>query len=234
MPKRLNINSIYNLDVKDFLKNIKTESVDLVITDPPYKVTSRGNEGNSGGMMKNKLTKDGNIFKHNNIKVEDWASEVYRIMKPQTHCYIMINNKNLIKYLNVFTFVGFLFIKDIIWEKGNKIMGTHYMGCYEHILFFRKGKSKKINYCGTPDILKVKQNKTKGSDGKNIHDTEKPVELLEILIENSTNEGDLVIDPFCGINATGKASLKLNRDFIVNDIDEKYYNFATQELEQLI
>ena len=56
----------------------------------------------------------------------------------------------------------------------------------------------KINNCGTADILSIPNKKTKGEDGKNIHDTEKPVELMKILIENSSQEGDIVLDPFIG------------------------------------
>lgn len=135
--------------------------------------------------------------------------------------------------LNVFTDCGFHFVKSLIWDKGNKIMGTFYMSQFEYILFFRKGKAKNINNCGTSDILSVPNKKTKDLDGNNIHDTEKPVRLMEILIENSSKEGDLVLDPFMGIGATGVSAVRLNRNFIGIELDEHYFDVAEQRIKEV-
>ena len=105
------------------------------------------------------------------------------------------------------------------------------MSQFEYILFFRKGKGKKINKCGTADILSVPNKKTKGEDGKNIHDTEKPVELMKILIENSSQENELVLDPFVGVGATAIACKDLNREYIGIELDEKYYNIACSRID---
>ena len=224
MIKLINGNAI------DFMKTLEDESVDLIVTDPPYKVTARGNAGNSGGMMQTKLSMQGKIFKHNDIKPIEYIPEFYRLLKDGSHCYIMTNHVNLQEILNTATECGFHFIKSLIWNKGNKIMGQFYMSQFEYILFFRKGKGKKINKCGTADILNVPNKKTKGEDGKNIHDTEKPVELMKILIENSSQEGELVLDPFLGVGATAMACKELNRDYIGIELDEKYYNIACKRV----
>ena len=224
MGKLINGNAI------DFMKTLEDESVDLIVTDPPYKVTARGNAGNSGGMMQTKLSMQGKIFKHNDIKPIEYIPEFYRLLKDGSHCYIMTNHVNLQEMLNTATECGFRFIKSLIWNKGNKIMGQFYMSQFEYILFFRKGKGKKINKCGTADILNVPNKKTKGEDGKNIHDTEKPVELMKILIENSSQEGELVLDPFLGVGATAMACKELNRDYIGIELDEKYYNIACKRV----
>ena len=110
-------------------------------------------------------------------------------------------------------------------------MGQAYMGQFEYILFFRKGKFKKINKCGTSDILEVPNKKQKGEDGKNLHDTEKPIELMKILIENSSQENDVVFEPFMGIGATVVASLELNRRCIGVELDETYFNIAKKRIE---
>lgn len=110
-------------------------------------------------------------------------------------------------------------------------MGQYYMSQFEYILFFRKGKGKKINNCGTSDILSVKNIKSKDNEGKNLHDTEKPVDLIKILIENSSNENEIVLDPFMGIGSTGVACKNLNRNFIGIEIDEKYFNIAKERIE---
>lgn len=134
----------------------------------------------------------------------------------------MTNNVNLIEMLNVFTESGFHFIKSLIWDKQKKIMGTFYMSQFEYILFFRKGEGRKINNCGTPDILSIPISKTKDDKGNNLHDTEKPVELMKILIENSTNEGETVLEPFAGIGSTLIACDQLNRKCVASEIDLNY------------
>lgn len=111
-------------------------------------------------------------------------------------------------------------------------MGTFYMSQFEYIMFFRKGKGVKINNCGTSDILSIPNKKTKGADGKNIHDTEKPVELMKILVENSSKVGEIVFDPFMGVGSTGIAALSIGRRFIGTEIDEKYYNIACERIAE--
>lgn len=224
-------NTIHNNDFREVISQMGDCSVDLVITDPPYKVTSRGCAGNAGGMLQKKINKKGMVFAHNDVKIEEFMPELYRVLKDGSHCYIMTNHVNLIEMLNEAKKCGFHFIKSLIWNKGNKIMGQYYMSQYEYILFFRKGKGKKINNCGTPDILNVPNKKTKGEDGKNIHDTEKPIQLMQILVENSSNELDVIYDPFMGVGATAIACVNTNRRFIGSELDEKYFNIAKQRIE---
>lgn len=220
-------------DCMNALRKIPNESVDLIVTDPPYPTTARGSAGNSGGMLQKDINKKGKVFTHNSIDCEQYAPEFYRILKDGSHCYVMTNHVNLIHMLNTFTESGFHFIKSLIWDKGNKIMGQYYMSQFEYILFFRKGRGVKINNCGTSDIISVPNKKQKGEDGKNLHDTEKPVELNDILIANSSNEGDLVLDPFMGIGAAGVSAVGLNRNFIGIELDDKYFEIAKNRIESV-
>lgn len=224
---------IFNDDVLEIMKLMDNESVDLIVTDPPYRTTSRGGNGNSGGMCKKKEFKSGKVFTHNTIKPQEYIPKFYRILKEGTHCYIMTNHVNLYEILTVAQDCGFHFIKSLVWNKGNKIMGQAYMSQFEYILFFRKGKFKKINKCGTSDILEVPNKKQKDEDGKNLHDTEKPVELMRILVENSSQENDIIFEPFMGIGATVVASLELNRRCIGVELDDKYFSIAKDRVEQL-
>lgn len=217
-------------DCLEEMKKIKDESVDLIVTDPPYPTTSRGCAGNSGGMLQKEINKKGKVFEFNNIDCEKYAPEFYRVLKDGSHCYVMTNHINLIKMLNIFTKVGFHFIKSLIWDKGNKIMGQYYMSQFEYILFFRKGKGNKINNCGTSDILSVSNKKTKDGKGNNLHDTEKPVDLMKILIANSSDENDIVLDPFMGIGSCGLACKELNRQFIGIELDPNYFEIAKERI----
>lgn len=220
---------LYNCDSTSLIKQFPSDTIDLIVTDPPYRVTSRGCNGNSGGMLTKEINKKGMVFTHNNVNISEYSKEFFRVLKDSSHCYVMTNHVNLQEMLNAFTQVGFHFIKSLIWNKGNKIMGQYYMSCFEYILFFRKGKGHKINCCGTPDILSVPNKKTK-IDGKNIHDTEKPVELMKILIENSSKEDDTVLDPFMGSGSTGIACKQTNRKFIGIEIDEQYFKIAEERI----
>lgn len=222
---------LYNSDCLEVIKRIPNEKIDLIVTDPPYQTTKRGGTGNSGGMCKKKEFSSGRVFKHNDIKPHEYIPEFYRILKDGTHCYIMTNHVNLYEILTTAKECGFHFIKSLIWNKGNKIMGQAYMSQFEYILFFRKGKFKKINNCGTSDILSVPNKKTKDENGKNIHDTEKPIELMKVLIENSSNENDIVLEPFMGVGSTGIACNELNRRFIGIELDENYFNIAKERIE---
>ena len=226
---------LYCDDYKNILKQLPDNSVDLIVTDPPYKTTKRGisKNTNTGGLVRSELGKQGKIFEHNNVPIKEFVPELYRVLKEGSHCYIMTNHVNLQEMLNTCTKSGFHFIKCLIWDKGNKIMGQCYMSQFEYILFLRKGKHKKINNCGTSDILSIPNKKTKDENGKNLHDTEKPVDLMKILVENSSNESDLVLDPFMGIGSTGLACLNTDRKFIGIELDEKYFNIAKERLSKI-
>lgn len=230
----LELNKIYNEDCITGMKKIDDESIDLLVTDPPYKVTSRGNAGNSGGMLQKKLSMQGNIFEYNDTKPQEYIPEFYRILKDGSHCYIMTNHVNLQSILNIATECGFKFIKSLIWNKGNKIMGQYYMSQFEYILFFRKSKGKKINNCGTADILNIPNKKSKDINGNNLHDIEKPIELMQILIENSSQENEIVLDPFVGIGSTVIACIKTNRNYIGFEIDKKYYDIANRRIKEYL
>ena len=221
---------LYCADCLSVMPEIPNDSIDLIITDPPYKVTQKGCNGTTGGMMTTKQTMKGKIFEHNDIEPKEYASEFYRVLKDGSHCYVMTNHINLINMLNSFTDVGFHFIKSLIWKKDNKVMGRFYMSQFEYILFFRKGKGVQINHCGTSDILEIPNKKQKDSNGKNLHDTEKPVELMKILIENSSKENDIILDPFMGIGSTGVACKQTNRNFIGIEKDKQYFEIAKQRI----
>lgn len=216
----------------ELMKKIPDNSIDLIATDPPYRVTSRGNAGNSGGMLKKDIFSKGKVFIYNDIDCIKYAPEFYRILKDGTHLYVMTNHKNLVHMINAFLNSKFHFIKSLIWNKGNKIMGHYYMSQFEYILFFRKGKGKKINNCGTSDILFIPNKKTKNLKGENLHDTEKPVELMKILIENSSKENEIILDPFMGIGSTGVACVNTNRNFIGMELDKNYFNIAKDRIEK--
>ena len=97
----------------------------------------------------------------------------------------------------------------------------------EYILFLRKGKAKTINNVGSKTVHEFDN-----IIGNKLHPTEKPIELMELYITNSSNTGDVVLDPFMGVGSTGLAALKNDRKFIGFEIDKKYYDIAEKRLEE--
>ena len=120
---------------------------------------------------------------------------------------------------------GFKYQQLIVWDKGNSTPTQYYLNSYELVLMLRKGKAKYINNIGTKNILKIPNIK-----GTKSHPTEKPVELMQIFIENSSNENDIVLDPFIGSGSTAVVCIESNRKFVGCEIDKKYYEIAQNRI----
>ena len=199
--------------------------VDAIITDPPYKVISGGkpkNRGQPSGLLSKN---DGKIFTHNDLREEDWFPKIFKLLKDGSHCYIMTNTINLERYLRLARESGFLLHNLLVWEKNNCTPNRWYMKNCEYTLFLRKGKAKKINKVGSKTVhkFKNKQNKT--------HPSEKPINLMEMYVENSTNKCELVLDFTMGSGTTGVACKKLGRNFIGIELDDGYFNIAKKRIK---
>lgn len=95
----------------------------------------------------------------------------------------------------------------------------------EYVLFLRKGRAKRINNVGSKTVHQFDN-----IMGNKQHPTEKPVDLMQYYISNSSNEGDIVFDPFMGSGSTGVAAKNLNRDFIGIELDENYFEIAKSRI----
>lgn len=228
----MEIDKIYNTDCLVGMKDIPNESIDLIVTDPPYRVTSKGTSGTMSGYWTNEITNHGKIFKNNDIDIADYIDEFYRILKDRSHCYIMCNNLNLPHFFEVISKSTFNFVKLLVWDKCSKICGRYYMGQVEHIFLLRKGGDKPINYCGTSDILSFKIKRDKYIGGGNIHDSQKPIELFQTMIENSSQEGETILDPFIGSGTCAIACTRSNRRYLGYELDKKYYDIACKRIKQ--
>ena len=211
-------------DAIEILKKLKDNSIDCLITDPPYRVISGGNKhekGNCSGMLSKN---NGKIFDFNDIKFSDWIPEVYRVLKDNSQGYIFTNFLNLEELMMECRKAGFEIHNLLVWEKNNATPNRWYMKNCEYVLFVRKGKAKAITNkgCKTVHLFKNPINK--------FHETEKPLDLLSMYIQNSSNEGDWILDLFGGSGATAVASLLNNRKCFTCEIDEKYVPTIRQRL----
>ena len=213
-------------DCLERMKEIPDGSIDLIITDPPYSGTSGGlNETNKhyGSLIES--GNDGKLFKHNDILLKDYIPVLFRVLKNNTHAYIMTNTKNLEETLKQARLAGFYLHNLLVWVKNNCTPNRWYMKNVEYILFLKKGKAKTINNCSSKTATTIKSHK-----GERHHPTIKPVELMEFYITNSSNYDDTILDPFMGSGTTGVACKNLNRNFIGIELDETYYNIAKDRI----
>lgn len=257
----LEMNKLYNIDCRELLKQIPTGSIDCVVSDVPYNIATGGAKiseqsiekfGKTGpkdilsrcvvnDRLKAKWLKKGNdtdnalfvqkgkLFEHCEIKFEEWLPEVYRVLKDGSHAYFMINSRNLKDLQIKAEQAGFKFLNLLVWCKNNSTPNKYYMQQCEFILFMRKGFAKNINNMGYTNVFFIKN-----IIGNKLHPTEKPVVLMKSFIEQSTQFGDIVLDPFVGSGSTLVAAKELGRNFVGCEIDKKYYEIAENRLFECI
>lgn len=203
--------SLKNIDAVAFLKSLEDDSVDLLITDPAYESLEKHRKiGTTTRLKQSKASSNQwfSIFPNN--RFEELFTEVYRVLRRNSHFYLFCDQETAFLAKPIAEKVGFKFWKPLIWDKVNIGMGYHYRARYEFILFFEKGK-RKLNDLSIPDVLSEKR-------VWNGYPTEKPVNLAKILVKQSSSQGDVIVDPFCGAGFVGVAALSLNRNFIGNDL----------------
>ena len=208
-------------DCLELMKNIPDGSVDLVLTDPPYGMAFKSNHRKE---KYNKIKNDESLE-----WLEKYVDECFRILKDNTavYCFCSWHNVDVFKHAIEKKFK----IKNIlIWEKNNTSMGdlkASYAPKYEMIIFAHKGR-KLLNGFRYADIIKA--NRT----GNKFHPTEKPVDILELFIKNSSDENAVVFDGFMGSGSTGVACVNTGRRFIGIELDEGYFNIAKERIEKAI
>lgn len=220
-----------NKDCLDFLKGVPDKSIDLVVMDPPYEFHS----GNGGGAFgRENRSYHGELYNSGNLDkgiTNDVLEELWRVMK-KPNIYIWCNKNQFRQYLNFFEERGCT--TDILtWHRSNPVptCNNKYLSDTDYILFFRKGVNvygsykTKHKYYVTPTNKADKQ--------KWGHPTIKPLEIIENLVTNSSQEGDVVLDPYMGSGTTGVAAKKLGRDFVGCEIDPKYFEVAKTRISMV-
>lgn len=208
------------LDAVDFLKRQPDESVDLLITDPPYESLEKYRKIGTTTRLQGKWFE---IFP--NARFEDLFTEIHRVLKKNSHFYMTCDQETMFVAKPIGEKVGFKFWKGLVWSKEKIGMGYHYRAMHEMVLFFEKGKLK-LNDLGMPDVLKI-------SRIRSSYPTEKPVELYEKLIRQSSKTGDVVCDPFCGAGPGAEACINLGRSFLGNDKKQPAVTLTKNRIRKL-
>lgn len=212
-------------DAKAFLSSLEDNSVDLLITDAAYEsLEKHRKKGTTTRLKKSKASNNEWFDVVPNSYFEEFFRLAYQKMKDNTHLYFFCDQETMFAIKPMGEAAGFTFWKPIVWDKKKIGMGYHYRARYEFILFFEKGK-KKLNDLGIPDVLEVPRI-------INGYPTEKPVDLCEILINQSSNPGELVVDPFVGSGSTAIACIRTGRNFIGCDLSTEAIQLCLNRTEE--
>jgi len=216
-------------DCLDVMATLEDGSVDVVITDPPYKLTSGGLSGVcTGGIFDpSHYDNKGKLFKM--VEPDEWMPVVYRVMREDSELYTMTNDKNMRTMLNSAHSCGLRLHNVIVWDRCSPTPNRWYMKRCEFILYFWKGRARKINNMGTSALFSIPCKR-----GDRFHPTEKPVSLMSILIDNATDTDSVILDPFMGGGSTGIACVDAGRSFIGIELDPDYFTIASTRIQSAI
>lgn len=215
--------SLSQADAVEWLGTLPPESVDLVVTDPPYESLEKHRAvGTTTRLKRSKASSNAWFAVFPNSRFPEFFSEIYRVLRRDSHFYLFCDPETAFIAKPIAEAAGFKFWKPLIWDKQVIGMGYHYRARYEMVLFFEKGK-RKLNDLGVSDVIAAPR--IRGG-----YPAEKPVALAQILIEQSTRPGDLVTDPFMGSGAFGVAALRSGRRFSGNDSSPDALRVASARL----
>jgi site-specific DNA-methyltransferase (adenine-specific) len=201
------------LDAVAWLRSLPSASIDLLITDPPYESLEKHRAIGTTTRLKVSAASSNPWFTvFPNDRFGELFAEVERVLKRNAHFYLMCDPETAFIAKPIAEAAGFKFWKPLVWDKCTIGMGYHYRARYEFVLFFEKGK-RRLNDLGIADVLTAKR--VRGG-----YPAEKPVQLSETLILQSSSAGDIVADPFMGSGSVGVAALKLSRRFLGNDVSD--------------
>ena len=241
-------------------REIADKSIDLIFADPPYnlsgKILNLVNNRTGGAFYK--MNEGWDIWSRNEYIhfTLSWLTEAYRVLKNNGSLYVSCTYHNIGEIIVTAKSIGFKTNNIITWYKTNampNITKRTFTHASEYVCWFVKGKGWKFNY---NEIKKINPNRTKdgnlkqmrdfldfitmpivqgkervkGKNNRALHPTQKPEKLLEIIITASSDEGDIVLDPFFGTGTTGVVAQRLNRKWIGIEINEKYIKAAEKRI----
>jgi site-specific DNA-methyltransferase (adenine-specific) len=230
-------NKIYNEDcISGLNKYIPDESIDLIITDPPYDV----NYGNKSAELE-KIGKAGDKQKardkHFIDSFKDYdalSSELFRVLKTNSHCYLFCGDKQITKWSEAMTKVGFKNPQILVWIKNittfDMTMGHKFPENKEFILFFQKGWKKLNGYNIERHLFRSSLFFDSNGD-TNTHSCAKPINLISFLTKLSSQENDLCLDPFSGGGSHLVSFKRTNRKYVGFEISQEYYKIILKKLE---
>lgn len=228
-------NNIYMMDCLQGLRLIPDNSIDLIVTDPPYQIDGI-HEYKGNDLGKRLINYQGKLMEDNLVSGFDTAilDEMYRVMKVP-NIYIWCNIAQVPMYIKYFVLEKGCKMDILIWHKTNPMpcCNNKWLTDKEYCLYFRKG-----GYCnpsGYAEAKTVWHLPTNVKDKKLYgHPTIKPLAIIENIIRNSSKEGDVVLDAFMGSGTTAVACIKNGRKYLGFENNEVYYEVAQNRIKETL
>lgn len=228
---------IYNGDCVEKLKDIADNSIDLILTDPPYIISRETNFSKGGGdnAKYGSLTMDFGDWDKEPLNLEELIKEWYRILKEDATIIIFYDIFKMQEIYDLALKENFKQPRIGIWEKTNAVpvnAKINYLSnCREYFISFCKGKKGVFNsyydnaFYSYPIV---------GGKERTFHPTQKPIKLMEDLIKTNANKNSVILDCFMGSGTTGVAAVNNDCDFIGIELNKEYYEIATNRINEAL
>lgn len=247
---------LYHNDLFNVLEQLQNESVDMVFADPPYNLSNDGFSIHAGKMVsvnKGDWDKSKGFEKDYEFHVA-WLGACRRVLKPGGTLWVSGTYHSIYQCGHAIQSLGFHILNDISWYKPNaapNLSCRMFTASHETLLWVRKEKKAKhvYNYDDMResewhgDFMKAPKKQMRSVWAINTpkswekkfgkHPTQKPIDLLERIVRASTNEGDIVLDPFTGSSTTGLAAAKHKRKYIGIDMEKEYLELSKKRYADL-
>lgn len=220
----MELDIIYNEDCIEGMKSIPDESIDLIVTDPPYLMSYKTNR------RKNKDHKFCTEINGDNDPelIRSYIKECYRILKDNTAVYMFCNMNAVEFFKKELMDAGFKIKNMIIWVKNNWSAGdliAQYGKQYEILFYVNKGRCS-IRGSRLTDVW----NFPRVSGKKQLHQNQKPIELIRQCIEKSSDPDALIFDGFMGSGTTAVAAIETGRHYLGYELDPEYFEIAQDRI----
>ena len=230
-------NKLINGDSLRELKKIPDETFDLIFADPPYnlqlkKELSRPDRSKVDA-VDDKWDQFESFEEYDNFS-DLWLKEAKRVLKPTGSIWVIGSYHNIFRIGYIMQNLGFWILNDVIWQKANPMpnfRGKRFTNAHETMIWASKDKNSKKYTFNYEAMKSLNENMQMRSDwflpicsgherlknklGKKVHPTQKPEGLLHRIIVSSSNQGELVLDPFFGTGTTGAVAKRLGRNTLV-------------------
>jgi len=245
------LNKVIHGDCLEVMKKMPSEIVDMVFFDPPYFLQLPNKKRLIRWEVKTEVESPEEYwdkfssFQEYDDFIASCLTEVRRLMKPNATIWAIGTYHNIFRIGKIMQDLGFWILNDVIWFKTNPMpnwLGVRFTNSTETLIWAVKDKNSKKytfnkdvakNYCFKDWKKKLTYNvwripicmgeeRLKNEDGRRLHPTQKPKELLERIILISTKPNDIVFDPMAGTGTTGVAAKIHGRNFIMIEKEEKY------------
>lgn len=226
--------TLYNGDCLSVLETLESETVDAVITDPPFSSGARTDAGKSmrGAMLRGEKWQK-SWFSHDNMATHGFlylmrllGLELFRTLKRGTTGHFFIDWRMYPNLYGALESCGWQVKNLVVWDKQHFGMGTNYRNQHELIIYAEKPGDFEFKRKDLGNVIKTKRTQAEN------HPTEKPCELIKILIDAVTEPDGIILDPFAGSGTTLVAAKQLGRRAIGIEISEEYCQIAVERLKQ--